>query len=344
MNPKQADQEFKQFFLNGYRFDRCIGRGTFSTAYEVFSVKYQTTYCAKATGIREDMLDQEGKLCDHEMTALLKLDHEGVIRMFDYFVYDRYLFVILQYCPYGTLDQLIRSQGKMNSQTFLPFALRLAEALNYCHSNMIAHRDIKPQNIFLNQGGLPVLGDFGLSSILSPHQTYTESCGTLNFAAPEIFSNAPYDPFKADVWSLGVTFYQMITGKLPWKDEAIREHKQGATVIIPSYVDHKLGLLIRSMLNIIPVNRPTMVQVLHNQYFEPIVHVPERKTLSMRKIPTISMISNPVCHSQLMLRSDQSSKQVIHRRYLQIENQKDSIRKRSLRSVISYTVSTPTYV
>lgn len=92
------------------------------------------------------------------------------------------------------------------------------EVLEYFHSQNIAHRDIKPENFFLNQYNHIKLEDFGLSSKFQDQQLPNMKCGSLTFFSPEILSNSEFDPFKADILALGISFYFMVTGHFPYEN------------------------------------------------------------------------------------------------------------------------------
>ena len=98
------------------------------------------------------------------------------------------------------------------------FVSKIARAIYYLHSFGIVHRDLKPENILMtdtsDKADLKIL-DFGLSKMIGPEEKCTEMFGTLYYAAPEILLGMPYDK-KADLWSLGIIAYQLITGMFPY--------------------------------------------------------------------------------------------------------------------------------
>lgn len=94
-------------------------------------------------------------------------------------------------------------------------------ALDYAHSLGVAHRDLKPENILLNSNGVIKLADFGLSNTIRDGTCLLTSCGSPNYASPEVINGDPYDGPAIDIWSCGVILYASLTGTLPFESESI---------------------------------------------------------------------------------------------------------------------------
>lgn len=121
------------------------------------------------------------------------------------------------------MGNLLQYQAKLPNKVFpLPEAVKflgqILRGVQAIHCSNILHRDIKCENIFLrkkkNGGVVCKIGDFGFAKVID--QTTRTNCGTTLYMAPEVFALKPYD-FKADIWSLGVVFHQMIYGEYPFK-------------------------------------------------------------------------------------------------------------------------------
>lgn len=249
------------FTIHGLEFQSRIAQGTYSTAFKVYSSKYDRQFCAKMTELDESFFDAEGNPLDPELAALLTLDNPNVIRCYRYFRVDGLFFLVLELCESGTLGDKIELLGAMNSAVIRVVMHDVLNGLVFCHDQGVAHRDIKPHNIFFDKMGYGRVGDFGLSSCLRPNEMVTDACGTGNYAAPEIYQKKEYDPFKADVWALGVTLYEMATGKVPWPDEA------PGVLEFPDTVHSDLVKVITSMLQIDASARPTLREVQETPFF-----------------------------------------------------------------------------
>jgi len=142
---------------------------------------------------------------------------------------------------------------------------QIASALLECHQRQIAHQDIKPANVLLDQYGRPKLADFGLSQQFDGQAKTQQRVGSLAYMAPEVLSGGHRDAFRSDVWSLGITFYYMAVGRLPWNAETSFELetiiKSGVypnpTNCVPSF-----RAVLRKMLTPEPAQRPPLEWVV----------------------------------------------------------------------------------
>jgi serine/threonine protein kinase len=101
----------------------------------------------------------------------------------------------------------------------------VCEAVAYCHENSVVHRDIKPDNLLLQDEGKVKLCDFGVSRIMKPEVLFEDAAGTPAFMAPEVLDKVPHLGWPIDVWSLGVLLYIMLCGKLPFQFFSVDELK-----------------------------------------------------------------------------------------------------------------------
>ena len=138
------------------------------------------------------------------------------------FVYQGHQVIVMEYVPGGNLRQLI-AQGALPPGRAREIALDLCDALTSAHRLNIIHRDIKPENVLLAGDGTPKLTDFGLARLVSEKTRLTGSgmlMGTPDYMSPEAWEGRPLDE-QADIWSLGVVLYEMLTGELPFGGDTI---------------------------------------------------------------------------------------------------------------------------
>jgi serine/threonine protein kinase len=140
---------------------------------------------------------------------------------------------------------------------------QICDAVSYFHSRLIAHRDIKPANILLDDFGIPKIADFGMAVFCGPDAVATDFAGSAQYCAPEVFRKGPYSPFKADIWGLGVTFYEMAVGKIQWPDdlEAIVQSIIEGGLLIKQETPPTIARIARAMTQMIPRARPTIDDV-----------------------------------------------------------------------------------
>lgn len=164
---------------------------------------------------------------EREAKIVASLEHTNIVRVFDFGMQDDSAYMVMEYIHGQSLDALIKTSGIVPTKLALSVLTDIADALNYAHSRGIVHRDVKPANIMLRQrianGELIVneyqatLMDFGIARIgkQNTHLTDETILGTLDYISPEqVRCDAAIDG-RADVYSLGITAYQMLTGKLP---------------------------------------------------------------------------------------------------------------------------------
>ena len=155
-----------------------------------------------------------------EARALAKLSHQNIVSVFDFGQTDGQYYFIMEYVDGANLRHLIETGG-LEPEEALAIVPQICEALQFAHDEGIVHRDIKPENILVDKQGRVKIADFGLAKLLgnaaAEHMlTGThQAMGTLHYMAPEQMRGAGAVDHRADIFSLGVVFYEMLTGQLP---------------------------------------------------------------------------------------------------------------------------------
>ncbi len=155
-----------------------------------------------------------------EAQALAQLNHPNIVQVYDFGRTDNFFYFVMEYVDGVNLRALIRD-GKLQPEQALRIVPQICEALQFAHDEGIVHRDIKPENILIDKKGRVKIADFGLAKLLgrAPEElslTGTgQLMGTLGYMAPEQLRQAHTVDHRADIYSLGVVFYEMLTGKLP---------------------------------------------------------------------------------------------------------------------------------
>jgi len=156
---------------------------------------------------------------NREAKALAKLNHPGIVDVYDFGQTGHYYYFVMEFVDGMNLRQLLDNQTVTPRQA-LELVVQICAALQYAHDEGVVHRDIKPENILLNKKGQVKIADFGLAKLLgtAPDTALTMSqaaMGTMNYMAPEQRMNAQGVDHRADIYSLGVVFYEMLTGEVP---------------------------------------------------------------------------------------------------------------------------------
>ena len=279
----------------GYTLINLIGRGGFSVVFKVSQNDTKTEFAAKCIVKNEHTADFSNDTIRAEMEALKSLMHPHIIKLYDFFECKSHSILILQLCNGGTLDRLIKPGKGIARELLLPYMKIILETVAFCHHKKIAHRDIKPHNFFIDSYGRPILGDFGLSK----HQLgLQKKCnafgGSALYRSPEMLQHLPHDPFKTDIWSLGVLFFQMVTGCDPWPtadSRAMRYSIINAEYFMPSTVPPAISHVIRLMLTQDPTKRPSATEILEYPLFKDVheVNLAHSSTL-IKRGPLCSMV------------------------------------------------------
>jgi serine/threonine protein kinase len=247
---------------HGYQPLRFIGAGAFSHVFLVRHLRYQQVFCVKVVDLTRQRHRNLVNIGQVELSSLVQLTHPNIIIVFDSWEAESFRYLILEFAEGGSLSTLVRRRQRLAGPILNSLCSQLASAVAYCHSQDICHRDIKPDNVLIDRHGRPKLCDFGFA-FQSSAGTFV--CGSLPFMAPELLnSTKPADPLAADVWALGMTFYFMAVGKLPWttdKPKALMPEVARGAVKIPADLPEHFRATLSKMLRPDASKRPTMAQV-----------------------------------------------------------------------------------
>lgn len=252
------------FTYNQYTFSQVIGHGNFSIVLLAHDNNFNRDFAAKFIPLKG-----QSETLDAELQILCRLSHSNIIKLYNSFTYSSHLVLIFQYCSLGSLKAILDTIP-MSPVRVHSYIHQILTALKHSHKKHVVHRDIKPANILFDSIEHPLLADFGLSAFFDESQTSNEFYGSIQYRSPEIILKHAHDPFKSDVWSLGVLFYTMAVGKEPWPTysyEALKEAIISADYSIPLSVDPLLSDLICQMLNPNPDERPNVSSLLDHVAF-----------------------------------------------------------------------------
>ncbi|XP_040611892.1 sperm motility kinase X-like [Mesocricetus auratus] len=179
--------------------------------------------------------------------------------------------MVMEHAAGGDLLSHIEEVGCLQEEETHCIFTQMACAVNYCHENSIAHRDIKPDNILLDSKGNVKLCDFGLAIRVTSGQRFKGFCGTLEYCAPEIFTDVEYDPQANDIWSMGVVLYTMVTGRFPFEAETYSQMKEKMLhpeYSIPPVLSHNIVNLIVQLFTVDPEQRPKICDIMQHQWLK----------------------------------------------------------------------------
>jgi serine/threonine protein kinase len=207
--------------LNGrYRLEARIGSGGMSTVYRAFDGTLERQVAVKLMN-REVASDSDQlERFRREARAIAQLSHPHVVGVIDAGEDDGRPYIVLEYVEGETLKERIRRHGRLPIPEAVAYAIEIARALGAAHARHIIHRDVKPQNVLIDQEGTAKVTDFGIARTLEEDGLTADGrvLGTTDYVSPEQ-ALGQHVTGQSDLYSLGIVLYEMLTGEVPFKGE-----------------------------------------------------------------------------------------------------------------------------
>ena len=257
--------------LEFYKLGKPLGKGAFGKVY--LGVHKLTGLKVAIKTIEKSFMQDERtrKKVFQEVYIMNKVHDKNVIRLLELFESPKHLMIVLEYAGGGDLLQLLRTRGRLHESEARPIFKQIIDAVQACHKEDIIHRDIKLDNILLNEEmTLIKLCDFGVSRVAKRGSKLTEQCGTPAYLAPEIIVNEGYEPFFVDVWSMGILLYALMSATVPFKAKTVPElHKiiLRGKYNFPEYFSELSKSFIAEMLNPVPHLRIKLEDLKKHEWF-----------------------------------------------------------------------------
>ncbi|XP_077549168.1 serine/threonine-protein kinase NIM1 [Haemaphysalis longicornis] len=247
-----------------YRFRGELGTGNFS------QVKV-AVHCLVKEKVAVKILDKSKmdaktqRMLSREIASMEALHHPHVIRLYEVIETLSRVHLALEFAPGGELFQKITSDGRYAEDDARVVFAQVVSAVNHMHERNIVHRDIKAENVFIAGHNLVKVGDFGFSTQLrSRQEALSTFCGSPPYAAPELFRDQSYAGPCVDVWALGVLLYFVVTACMPFRAQTVAALKKlilEGQYSLPEYLSDPCKRLIMSILQVSPMDRPTVADV-----------------------------------------------------------------------------------
>lgn len=224
---KRNRSDISALLRRGYQFGKKIGKGSYGN---VVTAKYQDPNSEDSIDLAckyvnkdkapKDFLD---KFFPREIKVLTKITHPHIIKIHSILQSGATVFIFMRFAENGDLLEFIKKSGPIPEPQANLWFYQMTSAIRYLHAMNLAHRDLKCENILISKHMNTKLADFGFARSCVEEETSQKIlsntyCGSAAYAAPEIVSGTPYDPLKADVWSLGVILFIMLNAVMPFDD------------------------------------------------------------------------------------------------------------------------------
>lgn len=241
--------------IGKYKIVNTVAKGGMGVVYKAIHPSLKRYVVIKKMLNKGSAVDKERFLKEAEI--LLKLQNPYIVHLYDYFTEATYRYMVEEFVDGMSLDKLIEKQIILPPQIAMLILHDVCSALKYAHSRKIVHRDIKPANILISNRGEVKLADFGIASDSSEKEekglTMTKSTlGTVAYMSPEQFEDSSTCDNRADIYSLGVMLYEMLTGTKPFPSEFSLETlaiKKKGKYIRPRRIDKTIPKEIAEMIH-----------------------------------------------------------------------------------------------
>lgn len=257
INPKSVIK------VGSYHVGRTIGKGNFAVVKlaEHVTAKYKVAIKM----IDKIQLDDVNlSKVQREVRIMKSINHLNMIRLYEVMETERYLYLVMEYASKGEIFDLLIKQGRLNEKEARIMFRQIISAVEYLHQKRIVHRDLKAENLLLDENNHMKLIDFGFSNNFELGAKLKTWCGSPPYAAPEMFEGKEYYGPATDIWSMGVVLYVLVCGAMPFDARTLHDLKQ--TVLagkfrIPYFMSEDCESLLRHMLVVDPNKRYTMNQI-----------------------------------------------------------------------------------
>ncbi|CAG88160.2 DEHA2E14080p [Debaryomyces hansenii CBS767] len=224
---------------------------------------------------------------EREIIIMKLLTHPNVLRLYDVWETSKALYLVLEYVEGGELFDLLVERGPLQEVEAIKYFRQIILGTAYCHALGICHRDLKPENLLLDSGLNVKLADFGMAALESNGKLLETSCGSPHYAAPEIVSGLKYHGAASDIWSCGVILFALLTGRLPFDDENIRNlllKVQAGSFEMPCELSPEAVDLIDKMLTVDPMKRIPTERILSHPLLTK-YPIPNEDLISVKSLP-----------------------------------------------------------
>ena len=292
----------EELHKRGYEIIQEIGRGAQGVCWTVNYIKYNSKLVCKCIKVDSKLGTKQRLQIEKEIYTLTHAIHNNIVKIYDHFSDEFHIYMIIEYCEYGNLLNIIRESHKLegganeHNYEYIRNILRdVLSALEYCHDEMhLAHHDLKPSNIVINRFGRAKLCDFGLCHLICTDEDKKhelDKCGSILYMSPQLIQyslsyDTKYDLFAADIWAFGVTAYCLVCSEHPFKGRI----KQQVLEDILSNINSDGSISSNSVFSLLPSDLPDDIKkiIMRSLVFNESERATAKELLDYLQLPKIN--------------------------------------------------------
>lgn len=264
------NQNNKQIKIGNYILGRTIGKGNSAVVKIATHAIIKQKVAIKMFDKSVLDVDKQVRLM-REIESMKKLKHPNIIRIYEIMETAKIICIVTEIASNGELYDYIIHKKRLSEREAKHIFKQIVAGIHHCHKNNVVHRDIKVENILLDNNGRVKLADFGFSAFFKPGELMDAWCGSPQYCAPELYMARLYEGPNVDIWSLGVVLYVLVCGYLPFEAQVFNQLRAqiiNGSFKTPFFLSADCKNLIDGMLTLDPEKRIKMNDIINHKWLQ----------------------------------------------------------------------------
>nr|GMD00537.1 CBL-interacting protein kinase 18-like [Ipomoea batatas] len=263
----------RNVLMQKYEVGRVLGQGNFAKVYHGRDIKSGQSVAIKVINKEKVMITDMVNQTKREISVMGLIKHPNIVQLYEVMATKSKIFLVLEFVKGGELFNKV-AKGRLRENVARKYFQQLIDAVDLCHSRGVYHRDLKLENLLLDEDGNLKVSDFGLSALAESKQQddlLHTTCGTPAYVAPEVICRKGYNGEKADIWSCGVILFILLAGHLPFHSSNLMEMYRKimkAEYRCPSWFPQEVRKLLSRILDPNPHTRISIAKIKQHSWFK----------------------------------------------------------------------------